>query len=73
MICLFQEYKKPILELINHPKSHIRIVFKEAEEILTHHKMFQIELSETVKKWDEEERIGHIFTASVRSIMLFIY
>ncbi|XP_025078987.1 rho guanine nucleotide exchange factor 10-like protein isoform X1 [Pomacea canaliculata] len=67
---ILMEYKKPILELINHPKSHIRIVFKEAEEILTHHKMFQIELSETVKKWDEEERIGHIFTASFSKSML---
>ena len=61
----FQEYEKPILEVITSPKSHIRAVFRETREILNHHKMFQIELSDTARKWDEQEKIGDIFTASV--------
>jgi hypothetical protein len=30
--------------------------------------MFHIELSEAVKTWDEEEKIGNVFIASVCSI-----
>lgn len=67
---ILQEYEKPILEVIQNPKAYVRIVFRETREILNHHKMFQIELSETVKRWDTEEKIGDIFTASFSKSML---
>lgn len=67
---IIQEYEKPVLEVIVHPKSHTRVVFKEAREILNHHKMFQIELSESVRNWHMDERIGDIFTASFSKSML---
>ena len=40
-------------------------MFMEMREIISHHKMFQIELAENVKNWDKDEKIGDIFTASV--------
>lgn len=48
----------------------VGIVLKKIEEIARHHKMFQIELADKVKKWDEKEEIGGIFAASVS---LYIY
>ncbi|XP_076451656.1 rho guanine nucleotide exchange factor 10-like protein [Babylonia areolata] len=67
---IVQEYERSILEVISSPKSHVRSVFREAKEILNHHKMFQIELSDTVQKWDSQEKIGDIFTASFSKTML---
>ncbi|KAL8623740.1 hypothetical protein ACOMHN_040086 [Nucella lapillus] len=64
------EYEKAILEVIPNPKSYVRAVLREAKEILNHHKMFQIELADTVRKWDAQEKIGAIFTASFSKSML---
>ena len=30
--------------------------------------MFHIELTESVRNWDEQETIGHVFTASVNKV-----
>ncbi|CAG5115124.1 unnamed protein product, partial [Candidula unifasciata] len=67
---LVKDYEKTLLEFIPQPKSHVRRVFSKMREIIGHHKMFQIELSERVKLWDEEEKIGDIFTASFSKTML---
>lgn len=50
----------------NLDKESVPVVFSKAQEILHHHRMFQIELAESVKNWYTEEKIGAIFTASVR-------
>ncbi|XP_067659618.1 rho guanine nucleotide exchange factor 10-like protein [Haliotis asinina] len=65
-----EDYMKVILENIASPRSHVKIVFSEAEQILSHHKMFQIELADRVQKWDQEGKIGDIFTASFSKTML---
>ncbi|XP_059179092.1 rho guanine nucleotide exchange factor 10-like protein [Physella acuta] len=67
---VLQEYEKPVLEYIHNSKSRLKPVFGAMKAIINHHKMFQIELSESVKKWDEEEKIGDIFTASFSKTML---
>ncbi|KAK7094017.1 hypothetical protein V1264_007693 [Littorina saxatilis] len=67
---IVQEYEKQILEVIPHPKAHVRSVFRESREILNHHKMFQIQLSDTVRSWDKDGMIGDIFTASFSKSML---
>lgn len=41
-------------------------IFHKVRDILQCHRMFHIELAEAIKVWDKEERIGNIFTASVR-------
>ncbi len=55
-----------IFEHVANPRSQVRAVFKEAHQLLSHHKMFQIELADRARKWNEQEKIGDIFTASVR-------
>jgi len=43
------------------------MIFHKVRDILQCHTMFHIELSEAVKVWDAQEKIGTIFTASVSS------
>lgn len=54
-----------MLNVFGFHNSPLRIVLKKSRDILSHHKIFQIELAEKVAKWDEEEKIGNIFTATV--------
>jgi len=66
-----QDHEKPLLD----PKSRliskrsVRIIFYKVRDILQCHNMFNIELSEAVRVWDTEEKIGSIFTASVNIIL----
>ena len=69
---MLQDYEKPLLD----PKCHliskrsVRTIFHRVRDILECHTMFHIELSEAVRVWDAEERIGSIFTASVNRLRL---
>ncbi|XP_071109851.1 rho guanine nucleotide exchange factor 10-like protein [Haliotis cracherodii] len=65
-----EDYMKVVMENIASPRSQVKTVFAEAEQILSHHKMFQIELADRVRKWDQEGKIGDIFTASFSKTML---
>ncbi|XP_041377385.1 rho guanine nucleotide exchange factor 10-like protein [Gigantopelta aegis] len=65
-----QDYEKTVLSHVAGMKSHARIVFLETHQLLSHHKMFQIELSDKVARWDVDEKIGDIFTASFSRSML---
>jgi hypothetical protein len=67
---LVTDYEKTVLEYISQPKSYARLVFLKMKEIIFHHKMFQIELAECVKVWDQNEKIGDIFTGSFSKTML---
>ena len=42
------------------------MIFHKVRDILHCHSMFDIELSEAVTLWDAEEKVGNIFTASVK-------
>lgn len=72
--CAWQEYEKPLLDERSHilSKSTVKTVFYKIRDILQCHNMFHIELSEHIKTWDEDERIGNIFTASVGSNFHFL-
>ncbi|KAJ8305074.1 hypothetical protein KUTeg_017373, partial [Tegillarca granosa] len=59
-----KEYKEPLMVTYGLKGTKVGIVMKKIEEIARHHKMFQIELADKVKKWDEKEEIGGIFAAS---------
>ena len=49
-------------------------MFYRVPEILQCHSQFRIALSEAVKNWDEEERIGDVFVASFsKSVVLEVY
>ncbi|ESO89956.1 hypothetical protein LOTGIDRAFT_234067 [Lottia gigantea] len=67
---IIRGYESVVLDLLGGVKSNTRTVFKESREILSHHQMFQIEMADRVKKWDEDEKIGDIFTASFSKSML---
>ncbi|CAH1774827.1 unnamed protein product [Owenia fusiformis] len=49
----------------------LKCIFYKIRGVLHCHNMFQIELAETVKKWDEDETIGNVFTASFSKSMVF--
>ncbi|XP_078337280.1 uncharacterized protein LOC111137059 isoform X3 [Crassostrea virginica] len=71
---IVNDYKSSILFTYNLDKECVRVVFSKAQEILHHHKMFQIELAESVKNWFTEEKIGAIFTASFsRDMVVNVY
>ena len=63
-----QDYEQPLLEakpqIIG--RELIRVIFHKIREIYQCHKMFEIELTEIVRIWDSSDKIGDIFTASVR-------
>ncbi|GFS22585.1 rho guanine nucleotide exchange factor 10 [Elysia marginata] len=67
---VIKDFERAILGFIPGLKSSLRPVFMEMREIISHHKMFQIELAESVKNWDRDEKIGDIFTASFSKTML---
>ena len=58
-----QDYKKP-LEESNPPilnSSKIPILFHRVPEILQCHTLFRIALTETIRNWDRDEKIGDVF------------
>ena len=55
----------PKLHLIS--KRSVYMIFHKVRDILHCHSMFDIELSEALRLWDAEEKIGNIFTASVNA------
>jgi Rho guanine nucleotide exchange factor 10 len=65
-----QDYEKPLID--SKPRlistSAIRAIFHKVRDILQCHNMFDIELSEAARLWDEEEKIGNVFTASVGKV-----
>uniref|UniRef100_A0A673KI01 Rho guanine nucleotide exchange factor 10-like protein n=1 Tax=Sinocyclocheilus rhinocerous TaxID=307959 RepID=A0A673KI01_9TELE len=61
------EYKKPLMEAEPRILSlkKIQPVFYRLKEILQCHSMFQIALASRVAEWDNTEKIGDLFVASV--------
>jgi len=41
--------------------SEVKVTFDKVEDIYNLHKMFQIELSDRMEKWNEQEEIGSIY------------
>ena len=64
-----QDYEQPLLQLkpLLLSRSAIKVIFYKVKEILHCHSLFNIELAEHVRAWDEEEKLGTVFTASVRT------
>merc|ERR1719346_61615 len=73
---LVNDYKKP-LEASNPPilpESKVETMFYRVPEIQQIHSQFRIALTEAVKNWDEDEKIGDVFVASFsKSVVLEIY
>ncbi|KAJ8879250.1 hypothetical protein PR048_019856 [Dryococelus australis] len=73
---LVNDYKKP-LEESNPPilnGSKISTLFHRLPEILQCHTLFRIALTESIRNWDHDEKIGDVFVASFsKSIVLDIY
>ena len=73
---LVNDYKKP-LEESNPPilsSSKVSILFHRVSEILQCHTVFRIALSEAIRNWDKEEKIGDVFVANFsKAIVLEIY
>lgn len=67
---ILKEYEKTVLEFIHNSKSRLKHVFAPMRDIISHHKMFQIEMSESARKWNEEDKIGDTFTASFSKTIL---
>ena len=73
---LFQDYKKPLEEssppILSHNK--VQLLFHRVPEILNCHTLFRIALSEAIKNWDRDEKIGDVFVASFsKAVVLEIY
>ncbi|XP_063233431.1 rho guanine nucleotide exchange factor 10-like protein [Bacillus rossius redtenbacheri] len=73
---LVNDYKKPLEEsnppILNGAK--ISTLFHRLPEILQCHTLFRIALTESIRSWDRDERIGDVFVASFsKSIVLDIY
>lgn len=49
----------------------IQPVFYRLKEILQCHSMFQIALASRVAEWDNAEKIGDLFVASVRLLLFY--
>ncbi|XP_023325596.1 rho guanine nucleotide exchange factor 10 [Eurytemora carolleeae] len=73
---LLEDYKKP-LEESSPPilsENKVSTIFYRVNEILNCHSIFRIALSEAVRKWDQEEKIGDAFVASFsKSVVLEVY
>ena len=71
-----QDYKRP-LEESSPPilsSSKVDILFHRVPEILQCHLLFRIALSEAVRNWDKDEKIGDVFVASFsKAVVLEIY
>ncbi len=73
---LQQDYKKPLEEstppILGAAK--IATLFHRVQEILQCHTLFRLALSECVRSWDREEKIGDVFVASFsKAVVLDIY
>ena len=73
---LVNDYKKP-LEESNPPilsSSKVSVLFHRVPEILQCHSLFRIALSEAIRNWDKEEKIGDVFVANFsKAVVLEIY
>lgn len=62
-----KDYQKPLID--SKPailtESEIDSIFSCIPQIYKIHQMFQIELRNATKSWDENERIGDVFTGAV--------
>ena len=71
-----QDYKRP-LEESSPPilsSSKVDVLFHRVPEILQCHLLFRIALSEAVRNWDKDEKIGDVFVASFsKAVVLEIY
>ena len=64
-----EESSPPIL---SHNK--VQLLFHRVPEILHCHSLFRIALSEAIKNWDRDEKIGDVFVASFsKAVVLEIY
>nr|CAD7265208.1 unnamed protein product [Timema shepardi] len=73
---LVNDYKKPLEEsnpmILNGSK--ISTLFHKLPEIHQCHTLFRIALTESIRNWDRDERIGDVFVASFsKAIVLEIY
>eukprot|EP00095_Tigriopus_kingsejongensis_P003352 maker-scaffold787_size97196-snap-gene-0.12 protein:Tk03352 transcript:maker-scaffold787_size97196-snap-gene-0.12-mRNA-1 annotation:"rho guanine nucleotide exchange factor 10" len=73
---LVNDYKKPLEEshppILSQPK--VQTLFHKVPEILQCHLLFRIALSEAIKNWDTDEKIGDVFVASFsKAVVLEIY
>ncbi|TRY79106.1 hypothetical protein TCAL_02839 [Tigriopus californicus] len=73
---LVNDYKKPLEE--SHPpilsQQKVQTLFHRVPEILQCHLLFRIALSEAIKNWDTDEKIGDVFVASFsKAVVLEIY
>lgn len=48
-------------------------MFHRVEQILQCHNIFGIALTQCVRQWDQEEKIGDVFVASVSSIYVILF
>merc|ERR1719330_262747 len=73
---LMTDYKVP-LEESSPPilsESKVGTMFYRVPEILQIHSQFRIALTEAIKHWDEDEKIGDVFVASFsKSVVLEVY
>lgn len=73
---LVNDYKRP-LEESNPPilsSNKVSTLFHRIPEILQCHTLFRIALSEAIRNWDSEEKIGDVFVASFsKAVVLEIY
>ena len=69
---LVNNYKKPLEEssppILSSAK--VQTLFHKVPEILQCHLLFRIALSEAVKQWDKDEKIGDVFVASFSKVSL---
>ncbi|ELU12632.1 hypothetical protein CAPTEDRAFT_218934 [Capitella teleta] len=70
---LVEDYEMPLLQSSPQilPPKAVRTIFHKVREILQCHHMFHIELAETIRLWDTQQRIGNIFTASFSKVIVF--
>ena len=70
-ISLFQDYKKPLEESSPPILSAAKVstLFYKVPDILRCHLEFRIALSEAVRNWDAEEKIGDVFVASFSKVI----
>ena len=71
-----QDYRKPLEEskppILN--SSKLQTLFYRLTDILQCHTLFRIALTECVRQWDKEEKIGDVFVASFsKAVVLDIY
>ena len=50
----------PVIE-----QKHVRVIFHKVRDIIQCHLLFHGELYNVAESWDEEEKVGDVFIASV--------